>query len=153
MIEKIEQNRNKEMEGMQKMRIRCWKDIEIKSKAMGDPPQSVKIVYEKKTQRKVYSKSDIRFYNMDTIDCAIKFKELNPLTLNLSDDIYAGGYVSSGSGAQEESLFRRTNYCRTLLQSFYPIVNNEAVYSPDISVIKTSEATKWETIAEDKVHK
>lgn len=135
------------------LRILCWKDTKEKSKTIPKPPKSVKTIYKKKTLSKIYAKSNIHFFNMDSIDCAIKFKELNPLTLNLSDDIYAGGYVGSGSGAQEESLFRTTNYCQSLLQSFYPILFNEAVYSSQISVIKTSEATQWKSIPDDKIPK
>ena len=132
-------------------RMRCWEDTEKRSKLMSKPETSVKIEYKNEIFNKRYLRSNVRFFDMDTIDCAIKCKEMNPLILNLSDDDYAGGYVSSGSGAQEESLFRRTNYCQSLLQHFYPILNNEAVYSPNISVIKSSELTKWTSIPENEV--
>ena len=132
-------------------RIECWENTVKISELMAKPRSSVKTVYKKQSLKKQYSQSNVRFFNMDTIDCAIKCNEINPLILNLSDDYYAGGYVSSGSGAQEESIFRRTNYCQSLLQDYYPILNNEAVYSPDISVIKSSEATKWTPIPDNEV--
>jgi uncharacterized protein (TIGR02452 family) len=62
------------------------------------------------------------------------------LLLNFADDRFAGGSVDTGSGAQEESLFRRTNLCQTLLQDeFYPILDNEAVYSPNVTVFRDTE--------------
>jgi uncharacterized protein (TIGR02452 family) len=79
--------------------------------------------------------------------------DLNPLVLNLSDDLWAGGYVSSGSGAQEEAIFRRTNYFQSLLQNMYPIFSNEAIYSPGISVIKTSENENWDLIPTNEIQK
>lgn len=112
---------------------------------MESPPPSVKSVYSSNCAfTKKYEKSRVRFYNSDCIDLALSILDLNPLVLNLSDDLAAGGCVASGSGAQEESLFRRTNYFQSLLQSFYPIEPNEVVYSPNITVFKTSERTNFE---------
>lgn len=59
------------------------------------------------------------------IDCLIACKQLqdagnNPVVLNLADILVPGGCVESGSGAQEESIFRRSNITRTLTQDFYP---------------------------------
>lgn len=59
------------------------------------------------------------------IDCLIAYKQLqdagnNPVVLNLADILVPGGCVESGSGAQEESIFRRSNITRTLTQDFYP---------------------------------
>ena len=131
-------------------RMKCWKDTKRICKIMTPPPKSVKVIYSNTVFTKKYNKSNIKFFNMDAIDCAIECKMENPLVLNLSDNCFAGGCVSSGSGAQEESLFRRTNYFLSLLQTFYPILPNEAVYSPQISVIKTSEKTDWKIIDKDK---
>jgi uncharacterized protein (TIGR02452 family) len=82
---------------------------------------------------------------MDTIDCCLTHSP-NALVLNLADNKIAGGCLEMGSGAQEESLFRRTNYCSSLKQDLYPIKNGEAIYSPQVSVIKTNEATGWELL-------
>jgi uncharacterized protein (TIGR02452 family) len=82
---------------------------------------------------------------MDAIDCCLVHSP-NALVLNLADDLFPGGCVAQGSGAQEEALFRRTNYCDTLKQKLYPIKNDEAIYSPQVSVIKTNEKTGWEIL-------
>lgn len=68
------------------------------------------------------------------------------LVLNLADDRRAGGCLDAGSGAQEESLFRRTNYHKSLTQSFYPIVADQAVVSTGITVFKTAETDGWKPI-------
>jgi len=94
----------------------------------------------------------IEFFDMDAIDCCLTHAP-NALVLNLADDVFPGGCVAMGSGAQEESLFRRTNYCCTLTSDMYPIKPNEAIYSPDVSVFKTSERTGWEMLDMDPLPK
>ena len=135
-------------------RIDCWLNTQEICK-MIDPPSipSVKVIYKNEPFTRKYEKSTIRFYNMDCVDLGLSMIHLNPLILNLSDDAFAGGWVSSGSGAQEESIFRRTNYFQSLLQNMYPILPNEAIYSPKISVIKKSEKENWEIIPTDEIQK
>lgn len=69
------------------------------------------------------------------------------MVLNLADNSFPGGCVYTGSGAQEESIFRRTDVSQTLEMSFYPIRDAEAVYSPAVRVLKASEADDWRVIA------
>jgi uncharacterized protein (TIGR02452 family) len=59
----------------------------------------------------------------DCINAAIELKEqgYNPLLLNMADWAFAGGCVDVGSAAQEEELFRRSNYYRHLHQRYYPL--------------------------------
>ena len=135
-------------------RIDCWLNLQELCKTIDPPSQpSTKIIYNNEPFTKKYDKSTIRFYNTDCVDLALSMIHLNPLVLNLSDDVWAGGWVSSGSGALEESIFRRTNYFQSLLQNMYPILPNEAIYSPQISVIKTSEKTNWELIPTNEIQK
>ena len=125
-------------------RIDCWKHTLQLSNNLSKPPPSLKIRYDKKYKYyKKYEKSNIHFFDMDTIDCCLLHSP-NALVLNLADDLFPGGSVDVGSGAQEESLFRRTNYCASLKIDLYPIRKDEIIYSPEISVIKTSEKTSWE---------
>ena len=135
-------------------RIDCWNDT-VKICKLMEPPslKSEKVIYNNVLFTKKHDKSNIRFYNKDCIDLALSMIDLNPLVLNLSDDVYAGGWVSSGSEAQEESIFRRTNYFQSLLQNMYPIQPNEAIYSPGISVIKKSEKENWEIIPTNEIQK
>jgi uncharacterized protein (TIGR02452 family) len=128
-------------------RINCWNDtLNISNNLLPLPPSSLKIKYDDSfNYYKVYEKSNIKFFDMDSIDCCLTYAP-NALVLNLADDNFPGGCVSMGSGAQEEALFRRTNYCSSLKIELYPIKNDEIIYSPKISVIKTNENTGWKLL-------
>ena len=127
-------------------RIDCWNDTLNISNSLPLPPPSLKIKYDNSfNYPKIYEKSNIFFFDMDAIDCCLTHAP-NALVLNLADDIFPGGCVSMGSGAQEEALFRRTNYCISLKSELYPIKKDEIIYSPKISVIKTNEKTGWKML-------
>ena len=133
-------------------RIDCWVSTQELCKNIEPPSQpSIKVIYNDKPFTKKYDKSTIRFYNTDCVDLGLSMIDLNPLVLNLSDDLWAGGCISSGSGSQEEAIFRRTNYFQSLLQNMYPIFSNEAIYSPGISVIKKSEKENWQIIPTNEI--
>lgn len=89
-----------------------------------------------------YDGTKVNVVTGDTIDVALLMagRGLNPLVLNMADDTFPGGCVALGSGAQEESLFRRTNLVSTLRQQFYPLVGEQAVYSPRVSVFRANES-------------
>ncbi len=126
-------------------RIDCWNDT--KRYTFPVPP-SVKLEYTNEPFIKKYKLSNIYFVDEDSIECGWRFE--NCLVLNLADDIFAGGCVNQGSGAQEESLFRRTNLFETLKQNMYPIKDNEAIYSPAVTVFKDTEANDWRLYPEPK---
>jgi uncharacterized protein (TIGR02452 family) len=85
---------------------------------------------------------------MDTIDCALKLKEngLKPLVLNMANDEYPGGGVDNGCSTQEESIFRRSNYHKTLCLSLYPISGAKVIYSPNVAIFKESEKNNWKIL-------
>jgi uncharacterized protein (TIGR02452 family) len=86
--------------------------------------------------------TDISLEDADCIDVALRLKEgearMRPLVLTLADDREAGWGVAFGTGAQEESLWRRTALCVTQKQDFYPL-GREAIYSPGVPVLRRSE--------------
>jgi uncharacterized protein (TIGR02452 family) len=132
-------------------RILCWEDTKKYAMRLPIPPKSIKYVYVENVEyKKKYDKTIVSVENIDTLDCglSLKSKGLNPLVLNLADPFMSGGCVDLGSCAQEESIFRRTNYNRTLLQTneLYPIEFNEAIYSPNVLVFKESEMNDWKII-------
>ena len=122
-------------------RIECWKDTRALAAAALAPPPSEKLRFF----------PEVRVEDADSIDCALRYLRMghNPVVLNLADDCFPGGCVDIGSGAQEESLFRRTNLCRTLDLSFYPIRDDELVYSPGVTVFKRAEADAWRPLDDD----
>lgn len=121
--------------------IRIWNDTVNKCEMIRTrSDKSIKYDYLDITPVKRYDKMDVIVRNVDSIKGGMVLLNMgfNPVVLNLADDVFPGGHVRMGSGAQEESLFRRTNYYQTLNHEtgFYPLVNTELVYSPSVLVIK-----------------
>ena len=80
--------------------------------------------------------------NNDTFTLAEQMIEAgyNPLVLNMANAVQPGGGYRKGAFAQEENLFRRSNYYKFLdgreKKRLYPFADDEMVYSPNVSVIK-----------------
>ncbi len=108
--------------------------------------------------------------NSDSIDAA-RAVQLDtgetPLVLNMASWRTPGGGVTSGAGAQEESLFRRSDYFRSLYQFAdyaaqysefgikpnptyrYPLDERSgAVYSPEVTVFRKGEASGFAFLPE-----
>lgn len=126
-------------------RIDCWLDTQKIADTLIDPSVSIKFVNNSEPMDKRYEKSNITFDDIDCIDLSLQFNN-KVLILNLADDCFPGGCVHNGSGAQEESLFRRTNYHKTLLIKYYPLKYNEIIYSPHVTLFKSSEKNNWKLI-------
>lgn len=71
--------------------------------------------------------------------------------LNLGDSSIAGGNVSTGSGCQEESLFRRSTLCRHLDITMYPLDDSHGIYSENVVVFRDTEAEEYKLIKPFKV--
>jgi uncharacterized protein (TIGR02452 family) len=87
--------------------------------------------------------------NEDSILLGINLKAngFRPLILIYADHRFAGGDVEHGSGAQEESLFRRTNLCNGLIQTdFYPIRTEECVLVQNVTVFRATEKENYEVL-------
>jgi uncharacterized protein (TIGR02452 family) len=131
-------------------RIKTFKDtVEYTEKYFNTCEKSIKhsnisnINYEKCN---TFEETDITVLNEDTIDVYLKYINYSPVLLNLADPSIPGGCVNTGASAQEENIFRRTNYYKTLEMKFYPLLNNELVYSPSVKLFKTSEETGYKLI-------
>lgn len=90
--------------------------------------------YPEYKSNKKYGSTTITFVKGDMIDKAIELKKkgANPLVLNMADWTVAGGCVDTGSGAQEEECFRRSNYFKTLLQTYYPLEGGDTIVSKGV---------------------
>lgn len=82
----------------------------------------------------------------DTVNLIRSYQNsgLNPVGLNLGSPTKPGDDWEGGSGTQEESLFRRSNYYQAFPENkinlFYPIFSNDRViYTPCIQFFRTSE--------------
>jgi len=104
-------------------------------------PQSVLIndILEYNTDRPEYA-INIEIVNIDSFDMAIKYvsQGLSPLVLNMASDRCPGGGSGTGAMAQEECLFRRSNCHLTHPRKFYPLKDNDSIYSPKVTIIKSS---------------
>lgn len=75
--------------------------------------------------------------NCDMIEIIKKYKNENVCILNMASQFKPGGGVETGCTAQEEVLFRRSNYVLTLDKKFYPI-QHKIIFSPLITFFKDS---------------
>jgi uncharacterized protein (TIGR02452 family) len=79
--------------------------------------------------------------NVDSFDMARSMAlrtKTKPLVLNLASYEHAGGGVEHGATAQEEDLFRKSNYIISMLNVSYPLSMDKVVYSPTVSILKDS---------------
>jgi uncharacterized protein (TIGR02452 family) len=94
---------------------------------------------------KKYDQTVIRVTNKDSIDAAFEaqkeFDLLSPIVLNMASDFKPGGGVENGARAQEECLFRRTNYFMHLNKrtTSYPFSSTQVVYTPSVAVLKNAD--------------
>ena len=131
-------------------RIECWRDtVRIVEADLVRPPPSVKSRFDAAApppaDRYGRGRTAVTVEDVDSIDCGLAYaaRGYRPVVLNLADDCMPGGCVDIGSGAQEESIFRRTALSATLGRELYPIGDDEGIYSPDVAVYKAAEADGW----------
>ena len=65
--------------------------------------------------------------------------------LNMASPKTAGGGVRRGSVAQEECLFRCTSLYQSIVQNFYPLKTDEALYTTDAVIVKDRHYVPLET--------
>jgi len=97
--------------------------------------------------------TNLGVFNYDCLDVGLHMKThlgLNPVVLNMCSPNLPGGGFRTGAGAQEESLFRRTNYYQVLgdpdellptdtREWGYPLPEFCGIYSPKVLVFRESE--------------
>jgi uncharacterized protein (TIGR02452 family) len=130
-------------------RIAAWKQTqEVAHTLVLTVPDSVRLTpADILTPHSSDYNTSVRVYDDDCLDIACKMKQrgLHPAVLNMCDDRMAGGCVDTGSGAQEETLWRRTALCVTQKQEFYPL-QRALIYSPEVPVLRKSEKYNYEWI-------
>ncbi len=82
----------------------------------------------------------------DCLKTAYDYQAENPIVLNMANRKIPGGGVESGAGAQEECLFRSSNYALSLypMRKYYPLDQNYGgIYSPAVTVFRGSESNGY----------
>lgn len=85
-----------------------------------------------------YKYDNIQVLDIDCIELCIKLnKEL--LLLNMANAKIPGGCYNMDGNTQEEAIFRNTTASATLLKEYYPLKDDEYIYSPNILIIKNNK--------------
>lgn len=109
------------------------------------PPSSIKYKFPIALQTPFtkFPKCVVNVVEGDTLEItrSLQRSGLKPLTLNMASCHTPGGGWERGMGAQEESLFYRSVYYQTLKTDFYPLSDDVAVYSPNVTVFRDSNLT------------
>ena len=107
-------------------RIRVWHQVlaDFKGQPTVDSKRWVGLkidAYERHTPR--FETTEVDILQKDCVYAAIDQVRLGlkPLLLNMASEFKAGGGVGKGSSAQEEDLFRRSDYFRHLQTAKYPL--------------------------------
>jgi len=95
-------------------------------------------------------KPNIQVIDSDSVSALNLYKFNNPCVLNMASSKNPGGGVEKGSSAQEESLFRCSNLYH-ISKDFYPLKDNEALYSTNVSFVKDKYYSWMRTITCDVI--
>lgn len=121
---------------------------------ISDPPDSILFDREIRNLKPIEEPGKdriIRVLNEDCLLTARKLADKNPLVLNMASRRNPGGGVETGAGAQEECLFRSSNYYRTLypLRTQYPMDRNfGGIYSPNVTAFRGLESDGYPLLEE-----
>lgn len=149
-IGKRNQKRAKPMDENRKFKIQIWQQtIQQSNKYYSDVPESTLISvdeYEIELPIKNDRVAIIEVLNIDSFNMAINYvqQNLNPCVLNMASEFKPGGGVRSGSSAQEEELFRRSNALLTHPEEWYNLGNFNIIYSPEITIFRDDISNNYE---------
>jgi uncharacterized protein (TIGR02452 family) len=128
-------------------RITVWKETQEHYKTFPDLESTIYHSLPKEVLPKRFSETTVEIVKEDCIDEAIRLcnEGYNPLLLNMADWFYAGGCVKYGAATQEEELFRRSNYFKSLHQKYYPLQTFTTILSPKVEFSRHGvlQGYKW----------
>jgi uncharacterized protein (TIGR02452 family) len=102
------------------------------------PVPSIRYVDIDVKMKPLHEQTLVEVTNLDTFtNCGKLIKEgYNVVGLNFASPSRPGGGVEDGSFAQEEDLFRRSNYTSVMSKKHYRLPEDASIYSPQVMVIK-----------------
>lgn len=105
----------------------------------------------KKVETSEYKKN-IKVINTDSVSAIVEYSKLGKTcVLNMASDKHAGGGVVNGAKAQEECLFRCSNLYRVVNQGFYPLIENQCLYTKDAIFFKGFNYEYMDSVVSDVV--
>lgn len=121
-------------------RCQVWFDTKNYYKSQPNVNSKVYNDFKCKLKELKYDTRYVDFVKGDCVDVAVDLvnQGYNPLLLNMSSWVRPGGGVETGAGAQEEDLFRRSNYHKFLHKKYYPMPMFQAILSPKVEFIRKS---------------
>ena len=97
-------------------------------------------------------KPNISVVNSDSVSALVEYSKLGKTcVLNMASYKRPGGGVYNGARAQEECLFRCSNLIHVISTDFYPLAENEALYTKDAIFFKDKEYDYREPVECDVV--
>jgi uncharacterized protein (TIGR02452 family) len=97
-------------------------------------------------------KPNISVINTDSVSAVVEYSKYGKTCiLNMASYKRPGGGVYNGARAQEECLFRCSNLIHVVPNSFYPLEENEALYTKDAIFFKDKDYDYMEPITCDVV--
>ncbi len=102
------------------------------------PVESTRYADPNVAMKPLHSQTVVEVTNLDTFTACAKLiaEGYNVVGLNFASPSRPGGGVEEGSFAQEENLFRRSNYSYVMSRKHYRLPENACIYSPQVAVIK-----------------
>ena len=104
------------------------------------------------TQLDFINTTKISVADSDTVSAGVQYAKLGKTCiLNMASSKHAGGGVERGAMAQEECLFRCSNLFVSVPQSFYPLENDECLYTKNAIFFKDRYYNNMEPVELDVV--
>ena len=130
-------------------RIKVWQ--ETKQYYASHPYQQSTVFYDELVSStgppltKIFPTTKIEFVNRDCVEVAIDALQegQKPLLLNMCSWFKPGGGVEKGAGAQEEDLFRRSNYHKFLNPRLYPLPDYGTILSNQVEFYRNSREHRY----------
>ena len=121
-------------------RIRVWHQVLADFKHLGPVESKCFRGFDLPPPKTSERKTAVEIIQKDCVYAAIDQVRLgmNPLLLNMASEFRAGGGVHKGSAAQEEEIFRRSDYFRHLGRHHYPLDDLDALVSEGVLFYRLS---------------
>lgn len=116
------------------------------------PPDSIKMSFEHRNFLYLSANSIPAIVDVVEMDTADRGRELGPNTmiLNMASHKRPGGGWLDGVLAQEESLFLRSTYSKTLNRYFYPLLPNVGIYSHEVIFFRENQFNNFQLLPKEK---